>query len=130
MKDLSRLSELCQLSKALRSLELINIHIDVKITSAQWPQHLVSLLASSPLKTFHLSALAGEPAADLSDAFCASIVNSHSHTLSKFSVDRMRLSMEAIRDICDRCTLLERFFVVMQHEDLVGFALFLLARSG
>ncbi|KAI0088861.1 hypothetical protein BDY19DRAFT_946407 [Irpex rosettiformis] len=116
--DLSRLAELCQQTKALRSLQSINIHIDVKSASHQWQQHIVDLLASSPLQTFHLTLLAGEPAVDLSDTFCAMIVNSHSNTLRKFSVDRMRLSMDALKDICNRCTSLERLFVVMQHEDL------------
>ncbi|KAI0684903.1 hypothetical protein BC835DRAFT_588106 [Cytidiella melzeri] len=116
--DLSEFSSLCQQSKALRSLHSISIHIDTKLSSQRWTQHVMDLLACSPLQTFHLSSFSGEATADLSDDFCAAIVHSHFQTLRKFSVDRMRLSMAAIRDICNRCVGLERLFVVMQHEDL------------
>lgn len=81
--------------------------------------HVAELLSHSPLETFQISSLAGEIAIDLPDVFCTAIVDGHRDTLRRFSVNRMRLSMSAIRHICARCLNLERLFVVLQQEDLV-----------
>ncbi|KAI0341442.1 hypothetical protein BDW22DRAFT_1408085 [Trametopsis cervina] len=116
--DLLKFSELCIQSAALRSLQSISIHMDVKSASPSWQRNVVDLLSKSPVESFHISSLAGEAAVNLPDDFCAEIVDAHSRTLRKFSVDRMRLSMASIKYICERCTGLERLFVVMQHEDM------------
>lgn len=126
---MTKFSHLCQQTKALRSLQAINLNIDTRTSSVSWIADVVELLSYSPLETFHISSLAGEMGIDLPDAFCAAIVDAHYSSLRRFSVNRMRLSLSAIRDICSRCHDLERLFVVLQHENLVCRVQILCLRS-
>ena len=128
-QDLARFAELCRRSNGLQSLRTLNLNIDTRQPSQSWMPHVLSLLSHSPLETFYVSANAGEIATDLPDAFCADLINAHHQTLRSISVNRMRLSMHAIRDICLRCQGLERLFVALQHENLVLLLMWMMTTS-
>jgi hypothetical protein len=86
------------------------------ILPATWSQSIVSLLASSPLRNFHIYATGGRVV--LPEAFSRSIVDAHRTRLTRFSVHRMIVSSATIRHICETCVDLEELFV---HIDQLTF---------
>lgn len=122
-QDVARLSELCTASQALRHLKSITLTIETRSSRTQhsWTQDVASLLSTSPLEFFHISSLGGElKAAGLDDQFCSDIVAAHGERLHRFSVHRLRMSLNAVKDVCARCPRLEQLFVVLDRADLVS----------
>ncbi|EKM56957.1 uncharacterized protein PHACADRAFT_208126 [Phanerochaete carnosa HHB-10118-sp] len=119
--DIHRLSELCAVSQSLRRLKSITLTVESRSSTSQspWTWGVTSLLAASPLEFFHVSSLGGDlKAAGLDDRFCHNIVAAHGERLRRFSVHRLRMSLDAVRDICARCPKLEQLFVVLDRTDL------------
>lgn len=114
------MSELCSASQALRHLKSVTLTVETR-SQRSWTRDVVGLLAHSPLEYFHVSSLGGElNAAGLDDQFCHDIVTAHGERLRRFSVHRLRMSVESVRMICSRCPHIEQLFVVLDRADLVG----------
>lgn len=79
------------------------------------------MLSTSPLQRFHISTVGGEIGRSIGDEFCSKIIDSHGERLTRFSVHRMRISLDAVKDICRRCVVLEELFIVVEQESLVSF---------
>lgn len=123
VQDVKRLSELCSVSQALQHLVSITLTVETRHPNLRqsWTQEIASLLSQSPLEFFHVSSLGGElSAGGLDDEFCTNIVTVHGARLRRFSVHRLRMTLEAVKDICTRCPNLEQLFVVLDMNDLVS----------
>ncbi|GJE86627.1 hypothetical protein PsYK624_027070 [Phanerochaete sordida] len=117
--DVFRLSELCNTSHALRHLKSVTLTVEARPAQRSWTRDVVGLLAGSPLEHFHVSSLGGAiDLGGLSDQFCTDIVAQHGERLRRFSVHRLRMSLGAVRTICERCPNLEQLFVVLEHADI------------
>ncbi|OSD01016.1 hypothetical protein PYCCODRAFT_1370033 [Trametes coccinea BRFM310] len=116
--DMAVFSERCNRAGTLSRLRSITLTVDEHTSLAQWQQHVVSLLANAPLQQFHLSTIGGHVNHRLSDDFCQAIVNAHGRRLTRFSVHRMRMSLDAIAYICAHCTALQQLFIVVAQQDL------------
>lgn len=114
---MARLGELCSSSLALKHLRSLTLAVDDR---HNWNEAVLQLLSASPLERFHVSSLGGEVGGDLDEEFCASIVAAHGERLRRFSVHRLRASLESVRVICRRCPNLQQLFIVMDHGDMVG----------
>ncbi|KAH9903262.1 hypothetical protein C8Q73DRAFT_742398 [Cubamyces lactineus] len=116
--DMAAFSEQCNRSGALSRLRSITLTVDEHTSLSEWQQHVLSLLSQAPLQQFHISTVGGHVDHRLSDEFCKAIVSAHRNRLTRFSVHRMRMSIDAIADICARCTVLQQLFVVAEPNDL------------
>jgi hypothetical protein len=117
-------SKRCTESRALLRLRHITLTIDAQTASEipKWLQRVEALLPSSPIEVFQIYSTftyfdTGSMVA--MNEFCSKIVSTHGHRLTRFSVHRMRIGMDAIIDICLRCMALEQLFVVAHSKELV-----------
>jgi len=121
--DISDFGKRCNESNALHRLRSITLTIDSQTAGdiPKWLQGVEALLSFSPIEVFQIySTYAYFDAGTMSamDIFCSKIVSTHGRRLARFSVHRMRISMDAILDICLRCKELEQLFVVAHSKDL------------
>ncbi|KAI8989017.1 hypothetical protein BD414DRAFT_485715 [Trametes punicea] len=116
--DMATFSERCNRAGTLSRLRSITLTVDEQTSLSEWQEHVLSLLANAPLQHFHISTVGGHVNHRLSDDFCKAIVSAHGSRLTRFSVHRMRMSIDAIADICARCTVLEQLFIVLEQKDL------------
>ena len=119
VQDMGAFSQRCNRAGTLSRLRSITLTVDEHTSLAQWQQHVLDLLSNAPLQRFHISTVGGHVGHRLSDDFCKAIVTAHGHRLTRFSVHRMRMSIDAIADICRRCTALQQLFIVVEQNDLV-----------
>lgn len=124
IKDISDFSRICTESGALRRLRYITLTINVHTAGhiPKWFEKVEGLLSSSPIEVFQIYSTFS--CLDLGsmvamDDFCSRIVCIHGRRLTQFSVHRMRMSVDAILDICLRCKALQQLFVVAHSKDLV-----------
>lgn len=101
----------------LRSITL-TVYLHVGLST--WESQVLELLASSQLEQFHISTAGGHVGPALSDTFCASLVATHGVRLTRFSVQRMQMSLQAIELICRSCSELQQLFVVVEQRSLVS----------
>ena len=123
------MSELCAASGALRQLRSITLTVETAPraggTRTSWPIDVANLLAGAPLERFHISSLGGDlSVGGLDEQFCADIVTAHGERLRRFSVHRLRMTLESVRDVCARCPNLEQLFVVLDRGSVVGRPLY------
>ncbi|KAI0649755.1 hypothetical protein C8Q79DRAFT_997801 [Trametes meyenii] len=116
--DMAAFSERCNRAGLLSRLRSITLTVDEHTSLAQWQQHVLSLLANAPLRQFHISTVGGHVNHRLNNDFCEAIVTVHGGRLTRFSVHRMCMSIQAIADICVRCTALQQLFIVAENKDL------------
>ncbi|CAL1710132.1 unnamed protein product [Somion occarium] len=116
--DMVEFSQQCLESGALEHLRSITLTGPLKTSSHAWAQQVINLLSMSPLEMFHISTMGGEVGGTLSDELCEQIVSTHGLNLRRFSVDRMGISIHAIRRICQECTKLEELFVTANQDDM------------
>ena len=119
VQDMGAFCQQCNRAGTLSRLRSITLTVDEHTSLAQWQQHVLDLLSNAPLQRFHISTVGGHVGHRLSDDFCKAIVSAHGHRLTRFSVHRMRMSIDAIADICRRCTALQQLFIVVEQNDLV-----------
>ncbi len=117
-------SEHCNRAGTLSRLRSITLTVDEHTSLADWQRDILNLLANAPLQQFHISTIGGHVNHRLSDEFCKAVVSAHGERLTRFSVHRMRMGIDAIADICARCPALQQLFIVVEQDDLVsrGFA--------
>lgn len=135
-----RFSEHCKHAQSLHSLTSITLTVSQHISDPHtWTKSVASLLSHSPsLSKFHIYSTyitASEsmfPGRDLPDlasgvknmrlapyalaialaGFWTDLVAAHGDTLRRFSVLRMPISLESIKEMCAGCPNLEELFVV------------------
>ncbi|KAI0719750.1 hypothetical protein C8T65DRAFT_33830 [Cerioporus squamosus] len=116
--DMAVFSQRCNRAGTLSRLRSVTLTVYEHTSLAEWQQHVLDLLSNAPLQQFHISTVGGHVSHRLSDDFCKAIVNAHGGRLTRFSVHRMRMSIDSIADICRRCTVLQQLFMVVEQSDL------------
>jgi hypothetical protein len=121
---MSEFSMRCTQSGSLFRLRSVTLTINAQdaIDIPKWLQRVHALLSLSPIEVFQIYSTfaylnAGSMVA--MNEFCSKIVTTHGRQLTRFSLHRMRISMDAILDICLRCVALEQLFVVAHSKELV-----------
>jgi hypothetical protein len=114
----------CIQSNSLLRLRSITLTINEQNASVvrNWLHRVDALLSRSPIELFQIySTLAYFDARSMvaMNEFCSKIVTTHGQQLTRFSLHRMRIGMDAIIDICHRCVVLEQLFVVAHSKELV-----------
>jgi hypothetical protein len=84
----------------------------------------LSVLEESPLEIFQVYVPDSASQGMLADQFCLRIVDQHRDHLVRFSLNRLRLSLDAIDYICRNCTKLEQLVFVTNHADMVCFSFY------
>ncbi|OJT06821.1 hypothetical protein TRAPUB_2338 [Trametes pubescens] len=116
--DMGAFSEHCNRAGTLSRLRSITLTVDEHTSLADWQRDVLNLLANAPLQQFHISTIGGHVNHRLSDEFCKAVVSAHGERLTRFSVHRMRMGIDAIADICARCPALQQLFIVVEQDDL------------
>ncbi|KAI0078087.1 hypothetical protein K474DRAFT_1594707 [Panus rudis PR-1116 ss-1] len=127
--DMGQFADHCLSSGVLRRLRSITLAVHVVSTQptktltdgtnvSRWSAQVVEMLSQSPLELLHISTLGGDVGGELSNDFCSMLLSTHASRLRRFSVHRMRISTDAIKQICSRCDHLEQLFVVTEQDDL------------
>ncbi|EPQ50827.1 hypothetical protein GLOTRDRAFT_49961 [Gloeophyllum trabeum ATCC 11539] len=83
-----------------------------------WTENVLNLLREVPLELFQVYSPGGEDVSVLPDDFCFSLVSTHGPRLKRFSVHRMRVTLNAVDNICSRCPKLEQLFIVMRRSEM------------
>ena len=137
---MTRFSGRCEYTQSLHSLTSITLTVSQNISDPHtWTRSVVSLLSHSPLlskfhiySTYMTASATVFPDHDIPDlalevknarlgpyalavalaGFWTDLVAAHGHTLRRFSVLRMPISLDSIKEICAGCPNLEELFVV------------------
>lgn len=118
-QDMSRFSRICKVHRAFRRLTSITLtHINSPIQT--WMHDVTELLSTAPLERFQVYATTTISQAHVvTDEFCKAIVTMHGSRLKRFSIHRMKISLDALHDICSRSSVLEELFIFADRHDLV-----------
>lgn len=122
---MSEFSQTCVRALSLRRLRSITLTINASNPAhiPTWLESVHELLSHAPIEVFQIySTFAYFDAGSVTamEQFCRDIVTTHGFRLSRVSVHRMRISMQAVIDICQRCKNLEQLFVVIHSKELVS----------
>ncbi|KIK68548.1 hypothetical protein GYMLUDRAFT_68403 [Collybiopsis luxurians FD-317 M1] len=114
----------CIRTNALRRLRSITLTVNAQTPLDIWTSEVIELLpASVPLETFQIySSGAFIEESPATEGLWAELVSAHKDRLTRFSVHRMLISIEAIEDVCRRCTKLEELFVVIEQSSIDSLA--------
>lgn len=114
----------CSRARSLLRLRSITLTINAQTASniPKWLHSVEKLLSSSPIEVFQIySTLSDFDARYMAhmNEFCSKIVDTHGRRLTRLSIHRIWIGMDAIFDICLRCVALEQLFVVAHSKELV-----------
>lgn len=82
-------------------------------------QEVCSLLSTAPLEVFQIYSTGPFVESLATDDFWRNMAAIHCARLTRFSVHRMLISLDAIDNLCQTCTALEQLFVVVEQHSLV-----------
>ena len=113
--------EFCRRTNALARLESLSVTTPTNFASGLeiWCSKVAALVAPAPLRRFQVYSGSEAHTQALPDSFCAAIAYAHRATLTRFSVHRISVSLEAIKLVCRFCTQLEQLFVTVEKRALV-----------
>lgn len=112
-------SRLCVETECLRRLQSVTLTVHQQMPLEIWMRDVVHLLSTAPLELFQIYCTDAFIESRTTNEFWADIVTTHHALLKRFSVHRMLISLDAIEDICLRCSALEQLFVVVEQGSLV-----------
>jgi hypothetical protein len=116
---MSRFSGICKGHHAFGRLTSIALMVYINTPLQTWMSDVTELLSTAPLERFQVYATTMISQASVTDEFWKTIVTMHGSRLKRFSVHRIEISLDALRDICSRCTVLEELFILADRHDLV-----------
>jgi hypothetical protein len=122
---MAELSRLCVDTHALSQLKFITVTVHQQRIIQNWMTDVSNLLNYSPLEQFHIYSTGATFEATMTNEFWQRIIAAHGNRLTRFSVHRMLISLDAIEDICRRCGMLEELFVVVEEDALVNICLYI-----
>jgi hypothetical protein len=118
---MANFSHRCAESGALTRLRFITLTVHQQLPLDIWTNNVLDLLRLAPLENFQIYSTDAFFESPSTNHFWSQLVTMHGHHLKRFSVHRMLISLDAIDDICRRCTSLEQFFLVLEPGSLVNY---------
>ena len=116
---MAKFSYWCAESGTLAQLRSITLTVHQQLPLDTWMDNVLVLLSLAPLEIFQIYSTDVFFESPSTNHFWFKLVTMHGHRLKRFSVHRMLVSLDAIDDICRRCTSLEQFFLVLEPGSLV-----------
>ena len=110
----------CNASGVLRRLRSITLTVHQQLPVKEWMASVIDLLSTSPLELFQIYSTGAFFESPITDKFWSQLIVTHGKQLTRFSVHRMLISLEAIKAICVQCTNLEQLFIVVESSSLVS----------
>ncbi|KIY51589.1 hypothetical protein FISHEDRAFT_36872 [Fistulina hepatica ATCC 64428] len=104
----------CRAKNALSHLESITLTVQQHFELPVWTADVIDLLSASRLRAFQIYSTGAVFEAQTTDDFWGGIVATHGPRLTRFSVHRMIISLDAIDSICSQCPILEQLFIVVE----------------
>lgn len=112
-------SQRCLASGSLARLASITLTVHQQLPLNIWMDDVLVLLSLSPLERFHIYSPGKFFESSPTDIFWHRLATSHGKRLTRISVHRMLIGLDAINEICKQCTFLEQLFVVVEPGSLV-----------
>lgn len=116
--DMAKFSHRCAETAALARLQSISLTVHQQLPLDIWMNNVLDLLSLAPLEIFQIYSTGAFFEPPSTNHFWSQLVTMHGHRLKRFSVHRMLVSLDAIDDICRRCTSLEQLFIVIEPGSL------------
>ncbi|KAH7910379.1 hypothetical protein BJ138DRAFT_1173181 [Hygrophoropsis aurantiaca] len=116
--DINEFHRRCSKTKSLGRLQNITLTTSTEKTLSVWIKDVNTLLAALPLETLHLNAPPPLVNVQMTSDFWRNIVDAHSTLLTSFSIHRIQIDIDSLRDICYKCHRLEQIFIVAERRDL------------
>src|SRR6266446_102876 len=104
----------CNSSRVLKRLRSITLTVHQQLSMKDWITGIIDLLSTSPLELFQIYSTDAFFESPMTDGLWSQLVLTHGKRLTRFSVHRMLISLEAIKTICMQCINLEQLFVVVE----------------
>ncbi|OJA15161.1 hypothetical protein AZE42_08925, partial [Rhizopogon vesiculosus] len=120
--DMSKFNSICKGHQAFSRLTSITLTVYINTPLQTWMSDVTELLSTAPLERFQVYAETVISQAPVTDEFWKTIVTMHGSHLKRFSVHRMKISLDALYDICSRCSVLEELFILADRHDLDAVA--------
>ncbi|KIM41347.1 hypothetical protein M413DRAFT_146971 [Hebeloma cylindrosporum] len=120
--DMAEFARQCNSSGVLKRLRSITLTVYQQLVMKEWITGVLDLLGDSPLELFQIYSTGAFFESPMTDNFWRQLVLTHGKRLTRFSVHRMLISLEAIKTICLQCTRLEQLFVVVEPSSLQQLA--------
>ncbi|OAX42235.1 hypothetical protein K503DRAFT_734074 [Rhizopogon vinicolor AM-OR11-026] len=120
--DMSNFNSICKGHRAFSRLTSITLTFHINTPLQTWMCDVTELLSTAPLERFQVYAETTISQAPVTDEFWKAIVTMHGSRLKRFSVHRMKISLDALYDICSRCSVLEELFILADRHDLDAVA--------
>ena len=117
---MAKFSQQCSKNGALAQLRSITLTVHQQTPLDTWMHSVLDLLSPSPLEVFQIYSTGAFFESPSTTRFWSQLVSAHGARLKRFSVHRMLISLDAIDDICTRCTALEQLFLVLEPASLVN----------
>ncbi|KAF4613324.1 hypothetical protein D9613_010978 [Agrocybe pediades] len=115
---MATLASQCISSGALIRLRSITLTVNQQIPMKEWVTGVVELLSTSPLELFQIYSSGAFFESPVTDDLWNQLILNHGQRITRFSVHRMLISLEAIDNICSQCTNLEQLFIVVEPNSL------------
>ncbi|KAG2134800.1 hypothetical protein DEU56DRAFT_404161 [Suillus clintonianus] len=116
--DMTLFNNICKEHQAFRRLRSITLAVHIETPLLTWTSHVTELLSTAPLEIFQIYATTPTVKVVITDEFWTSIVTMHGSRLKRISIDRMSISLDALRGICSQCSALEQLFIVTARINL------------
>ncbi|PPR07496.1 hypothetical protein CVT26_013465 [Gymnopilus dilepis] len=120
--DMQLFAKQCIDYDALRRLRSVTLTVQQQVSMKEWISGVIDLLSLSPLELFQIYSTGAFFESPMTDDMWQKLISAHGTRLVRFSIHRMLISLEAIRDICIKCINLEQLFVVVEPSSLEQLA--------
>ncbi|KAA1474576.1 hypothetical protein DENSPDRAFT_841180 [Dentipellis sp. KUC8613] len=109
--DIVLFSQMCRKGGGLTSLKSITLTTHPDLVMNTWTEGLMDLLSESPLEMFHIYSTENNKNHTIDPHLCSRLIASHGHRLRRFSVHRLRITLDTLSSVCAGCPELQQLFV-------------------
>jgi len=122
-QDMGAFSSQCTHAGSMISLKSLTLTLHAHLISDSWIKQMDDLLSLSPIELFQVYSVITTNDSPLANLLVSSMLSAHGHRLTKFSVHRIRLDLNTIREVCRRCPELNQLFITLSSRDIVSVEL-------
>ncbi|KAA1474575.1 hypothetical protein DENSPDRAFT_905907 [Dentipellis sp. KUC8613] len=116
--DIVLFAQMCRKGGGLTSLKSITLTTHPDFITKTWMEGVMDLLSDSPLEMFQIYATENDDRHTFDPHLCSRLIASHGHRLLRFSVHRLRITLDTLAIICAGCPELQQLFVHVSSSAL------------
>ncbi|TFY69886.1 hypothetical protein EVG20_g2955 [Dentipellis fragilis] len=116
--DIVLFGQMCRKGGGLTNLKSITLTTHPDFITKTWMEGVMDLLSESPLEMFQIYATENNHSHSFDPHLCSRLITSHGHRLLRFSVHRLRITLDTLGIICTGCPELQQLFVHVSSSSL------------